>query len=288
MSNAVVIKNLCKSYKEFSLKEISLQIPQGSIFGLVGENGAGKSTLIKSMLGITNSDYDDLEYFGIKFDSYQREIKEEIAVIFEQTHFDMDFTPSVIEKIMKKTYNNWNSNQYFELLKKFKLPQNKKLKDFSRGMRMKLEFAVAFSHDTKLMILDEATSGLDPIFRDEILGILRQYSENEENTIFISSHITSDLDKIADYIGFIHNGEMAFVKSYEDIRENYGIVKCGRNMFEALNEDDILAYRKEAYGYSVLVDKKHEIRNKIEGLIVENASLEDVLLFTVKGEKIEC
>lgn len=286
MSNAVVIKNLRKSYKDFSLKGIDLQIPQGSVFGLIGENGAGKSTLINSMLGITDSDYDDLEYFGDKFENHQRKIKEAIAVIFEQTHFDLDFTPSVIGKVMIKTYKKWDSNKYFELLKKFNLPQNKKIKSFSRGMKMKLEFAVAFSHDTKLMILDEATSGLDPIFRDEILGILRDYSENEENTIFMSSHITSDLDKIADYIGFIHRGELVFVKSYEDIRENYGIVKCGRNMFESLNEDDILAYRKEPHGYSVLVDKKHEIREKINGLIVENASLEDIMLFTVKGEKI--
>lgn len=286
MSNAVAIKKLRKDYKDFSLKGIDLQIPQGSIFGLIGENGAGKSTLIKSMLGIVNSDYDTLEYFENDFNNHQREIKEAIAVIFEQTHFDLDFTPIVIGKTMRKTYKNWDSNKYIELLREFKLPYDKKLKGFSRGMKMKLEFAIALSHDTKLIILDEATSGLDPIFRDEILEILRNYSENEENTIFMSSHITSDLDKIADYIGFIHNGEMVFVKSYEEIRENYGIVKCGRNMFESLNEDDIVAYRKEIHGYSVLVENKHEIRGRIEGLIVENASLEDVMLFTVKGEKI--
>lgn len=286
MTNAVTIKNLTKSYKDFSLKNIDLQIPKGSVFGLIGENGAGKSTLIKSMLGITSSNYGSLEYFGKKFANHQREIKEDIAVIFEQTHFDLDFTPFVIGKIMNRTYKKWDSDKYYKLLEEFKLPQDKKIKGFSRGMKMKLEFAVAFSHDTKLMILDEATSGLDPIFRDEILRILRDYSENEENTIFMSSHITSDLDKIADYIGFIHNGEMIFVKSYEDIRENYGIVKCGRNMFEALNEDDIVSYRKEEHSYSVLVNNKHGIKKSIDGLVIENASIEDIMLFIVKGDKI--
>lgn len=286
MTNAVTIKNLTKSYKDFSLKNIDLQIPKGSVFGLIGENGAGKSTLIKSMLGTIKSSYDTLEFFGNDFINHEREIKETIAVIFEQTHFDVDFTPYVIGKIMSKVYKSWNQNKYIDLIKKFNLPLDKKIKDFSRGMKMKLEFAISLSHDTKLIILDEATSGLDPVFRDDILEILREYSEDEEHTILMSSHITSDLDKIADYICFIHDGEIIFTRSYEDIRENYGIVKCGRNIFEALSEDDIVAYRKEEHFYSVLVNNKHGIKGNIDGLVVENASLEDIMLFTVKGEKV--
>ena len=286
MTNAVTIKNLTKSYKDFSLKNIDLQIPKGSIFGLIGENGAGKSTLIKSMLGAINSNYDILQFFGSDLRTHEREIKEAISVIFEQTHFDLDFTTYVIGQIMGKVYKSWNQTKYIELIKKFNLPLDKKIIDFSRGMKMKLEFAVALSHDTKLIILDEATSGLDPVFRDDILEILREYSEDEEHTILMSSHITSDLAKIADYICFIHNGEIVFTRSYDDIRENYGIVRCGQNMFEALSEEDIVAFRKEEHSYSVLVNNKYEIKKNIEDLVIESASLEDIMLFTVKGEKI--
>lgn len=286
MTNAVEIKNLSKSYKGFCLKVIDLQIPKGSVFGLIGENGAGKSTLIKSMLGTINCEYDKLEYFGKDFSGHEKEIKESISVIYDQTHFDLDFTPRIVGKIMKNVYKSWDQTKYIDLVKRFELPIGKKLKDFSRGMKMKLEFAVALSHDTRLMILDEATSGLDPIFRDDILDILRKYSEDEEHTILMSSHITSDLDKIADYIGFIHNGEVVFVKSYDEIRDNYGIIKCGKQMFNSLNENDIVAYKKEEHSYSVLVNNRYEIKKVIKDLVVENATLEDVMLLVVKGEKI--
>lgn len=285
MSYAVSIKNLNKKYKDFTLKNINLDIPTGCVFGLIGENGAGKSTLINSILGISNSEYDSLQFFGKEYEPNQKEIKEDIAVIFEQTHFDLEFTPKVIGKIMNQTYKKWDSNKYDELLSKFKLQENKKLKDFSRGMKMKLEFAIAFSHDTKLLILDEATSGLDPIVRDDILELLREYSISEENTVIMSSHITSDLDKIADYIGFIHNGEIIFIKTYDELRENYGIVKCGKELFDALDKDIIVDYQKDDYGYRILVNNKYGIK-QIEGVIVENASIEDIMLYTVKGEKV--
>lgn len=171
------------------------------------------------------------------------------------------------------------------MLSKFNLDEGKKIKDFSRGMKMKLEFAIAFSHDTKLLILDEATSGLDPIVRDDILELLREYSTIEENTVIMSSHITSDLDKIADYIGFIHSGEIVFVKEYEDLRENYGIVKCGQDLFESLDRDLIVAYQKDDYGYRLLVNDKHGVK-QMNGVIVENASIEDIMLYIVKGEKV--
>lgn len=286
MSESLVIKNLNKAYRDFKLEGINLEIPSGSVFGLVGENGAGKSTLIKSILGIINADYDSIQFFGHEFDCNQKMIKEDLAVIFEQTHFDLEFTPKDLNKIMKQTYKKWDAEMFYQYLKEFDLPHDKKLNDFSRGMKMKLEFAIAFSHDAKFIILDEATSGLDPIIRDDILEIMRKYSEDESHTVLMSSHITSDLDKIADFIGFIHEGRLVFVKSYDEIRENYGVVQCGRDIFESLNEEDIVAYRKEAHGYRVLVENKHEIKKSIQGLIVEPASLEDVMLLMVKGEKI--
>ena len=285
MSNALKIRNLTKSYKDFKLENLSLEIPEGSVFGLIGENGSGKSTLINSILGIINSNYQTIQFFGKEFVNYEKEIKEKLAIILDQTHFDLEFTAKDIDSIMKNTYKKWDSFVYYNYLKRFDLPSNKKLKDFSRGMKMKLEFAVAFSHDAKFILLDEATSGLDPIIRDDILEILREYSEDESNTVLMSSHITSDLDKIADYIGFIHEGKLMFVKSYDEIRDNYGILKCGQEIFESLNEEDVVAFRKESHGYRVLVENKYDIKNSFQDLIIEPASLEDVMLFMVKGEK---
>lgn len=283
MSYAVSIKNLNKRYKDFTLKNINLDIPTGCVFGLIGENGAGKSTLINSILGITRAEYGSLQFFEKNYESHQKEIKEDIAVIFEQTHFDQELTPKIIGKMLGNIYKKWDKTKYAELLNRFHLQDNKKIKKLSRGMKMQLEFAIAFSHDTKLLILDEATSGLDPIIRDEILELIREYCSNEDRTVIMSSHITSDLDKIADYIGFIHQGEMQFVKTYEEIRENYGVVKCGKEVFESLDADIIESFIKDDYGYRVLIQNKYELKNSFEGLIIENASVEDVMLFTVKG-----
>lgn len=155
-------------------------------------------------------------------------------------------------------------------------------------MKMKLEFAAAFSHNPKLLILDEATSGLDPIFRDEILDIIREYTEDETHTVLLSSHITSDLDKIADYIAFLHEGKLLFVKTYDEIQENLGIINCGKEVFDALAPEDIVSYRKETYGYKVMVSHKQDLRKIFKDLEIEHASIEDLMLFYVKGEKVTC
>lgn len=288
MKNAVVVKNLTKSFADFSLDGIDLEIPEGSVFGLVGENGAGKSTLINSILGISNASYDELRYFGKDFGSNQKAIKEQLAVIFDQCHYDPECTPKIIGSIMKHSYQSWDSQKFSTLLERFELPTKKKLKNFSRGMKMKLEFAMALSHDTKLLILDEATSGLDPVFRDDILEILRIYSEDENHTVLMSSHITSDLDKIADYVAFIHKGKLLFVKSYDAIREDYGIITCGKEAFESLNKADIVAYRTNEFSVKVLIQNKQTLAPKRRDLTLENATLEDILLFTLKGESVLC
>ena len=177
MSNTLEIKNLSKYYKDFKLDHISLNIPSGMVMGLIGENGAGKSTLINSILGITKSEYQSLKYFGKDFKTNEKEIKEKIAVIFDSTHYNQKFTPRVIEKILRKVYTNWDSATYHQYLKKFNLPLDKRIEKFSRGMKMKMEFAIAFSHHAKFLILDEATSGLDPIVRDEVLSMIREFVE---------------------------------------------------------------------------------------------------------------
>lgn len=285
MANAIEIKNLNKQYKDFCLKNISLEVPEGSVLGIVGENGAGKSTLIASVLNMAECEYEEMKIFGKDIREHEKEIKEDIAVIFDNSCYNLEFTPAFIGKMLARVYQKWNKDLYEEYLERFHLSKKKKLKEFSRGMKMKLEFAIAFSHDAKLLILDEATSGLDPVFREEMLDILRAYTEEEDHTILMSSHITSDLDKIADYIAYLHEGELLFVKTYDDIHENYGILNCNREMLEALAPDDVVAYRKEAYSYKIMVKNRVEIQKSIKGLEIERASIEDVMLFYAKGEK---
>ena len=285
MENTVEIKNLNKNYTNFSLKNVSLNIPSGTIVGLIGENGAGKSTLIQSMLGILKADYDSLKFFNKDFTENEKAIKEEIAVIFDQTHFNLEFTPKFIGTILSKTYQNWDMETYYSYLKTFDLPLKKKLKTFARGMKMKLEFAIAFSHHAKLMILDEATSGLDPIVRDEILDMIRMFTEEENHTVLMSSHITSDLDKIADYIAYIHDGKLTFMISHDNMNENYGVISGGKDILDTLNEDDIVSYIKEPYSYSILIQNRQELQKVFPDLEIRRPSVEEFMLFHVKGVK---
>ncbi len=286
MENAVQIKNLTKEYKDFSLKQITMNIPKGCVMGLIGANGAGKSTLIQSILGLLKADYDEIFILGKDLKTQEREIKEDIAVIFDVSHYNLQYTPAFIGKILSGVYKNWDMGLYTQYLKRFDLPKDKKIKKFSKGMKMKLEFAIAFSHAPKLLILDEATSGLDPIFRDEILELIREFTEDEDHTVLLSSHITSDLDKIADYIAYLHEGNLQFVSSYDDLRNNYGIINCGQQFFDALSREDIAAYRKEAYSYRVLVNNRQKLRQVFQDIQMENASIEDIMVFYVKGEKV--
>lgn len=288
MENAIEIKNLSKTYQDFRLQELNLSIPAGTVMGLIGANGAGKSTLINSLLGLQKSDYESIHILGMDLKTQEKEIKEEIGVIFDVTHYNLEFTPVFIGKVLSKIYKNWDMATYKNYLEKFHLPINKKLKKYSKGMKMKLEFAIALSHSPKLLILDEATSGLDPIFRDEVLDIIREYTEDENHTVLLSSHITSDLDKIADYIAFIHEGRLLFVKTYDEIQENYGIINCGKEVFETLSTEDIISYRKEAYGYKVMIQNKQQLRKIFRDLEIENTSIDDLMLFYVKGEKLAC
>jgi len=284
MEYALSVKNLTKKYKDFKLEDISIDIPAGSVVGLIGENGAGKSTFINALLNIVKPDEGEINILGKNLEVYEKEIKEDIAVIFDKTHYHPSFTPKFIGNMLSKIYESWDNEKYLTMLNKFNIPVNKKIKGLSKGMTMKMEFAAALSHNPKFLILDEATSGLDPVFRDEILDMLREFTIEEDKTILISSHITSDLDKIADYIAFIHEGKLKFVKTYEDISENYGVISCKKDFMDSLNKDDIASYKKEAFGYKVLVKNRIEIMNVYKDLIIDKASIEDVMLFYIKGE----
>ncbi|HIX63784.1 MAG TPA: ABC transporter ATP-binding protein [Candidatus Mediterraneibacter colneyensis] len=287
MKYAIEVRNLTKHYKGFALDDISFQLPSGTVMGLIGENGAGKSTLINSILGITDSESELTSMLGLDMKTHSKEVKEDIAVIFNDSHYDTNLTPAIIGKILSKVYKNWDAALFTEYLQRFSLPEKKKIRKLSTGMKVKLEFAAALSHHPKLLILDESTSGLDPVFRDEILEILREFTENEDHAVLMSSHITSDLDKIADYIAYLHNGKMQFIKTYDEMQNDYGIITCGQELFDSLSRDDIAAYRKEPYSYHVLIRNRAKLRQVFQDIPVENASVEDIMLFYVKGEKVK-
>ncbi|MEG0771153.1 MAG: ABC transporter ATP-binding protein, partial [Clostridia bacterium] len=225
-TNAIEITHLTKNYKDFSLNDISFTLPLGSILGLVGENGAGKSTTIKLITNTILKTSGTINVFGVNNETSEfNKIKEEIGVVFDEAYFPEVLTATAVNSIMKNTYKNWDEKKYFEFMKKFSLPLKLQFQKFSRGMKMKLAIAVSLSHNPKLLILDEATSGLDPMVRDEILTVFNEFTRDEKNAILLSSHIISDLEKICDYIAFIHKGRLLFCEEKDKLQEEYAIVK---------------------------------------------------------------
>lgn len=217
MDNILEVKNLCKSYNKFSLKNINLELPKGTIMGLVGENGAGKSTTIKAILNLVNTSDGIIKIFGKDSKENEIELKEDIGVVLDEGFVSEYITPQGINSIMKEIYKNWDEELYFKYINNFKLPKDKISKEYSTGMKVKLKIAVALAHHPRLLILDEPTSGLDPIARNEMLDIFQEFIQDEEHGIFVSSHITSDLENIADYITFINNGEIVLSKTRDEI-----------------------------------------------------------------------
>ena len=285
MNDSLEVKNLCKKYSEFELKNINLKLPKGMIMGLIGENGAGKTTTIKSILNLINIDNGEIKIFGLNIKENEKKIKEDIGVVLDDAFFSEYLNPADITKIMNKIYKNWDENLYYRYLEDFKLPKNKISKEFSSGMKMKLKIAVALSHNPKLLILDEPTSGLDPVARSEILDIFQDFIQNEENSIFVSSHITSDLEHIADYITFINNGEIVLSKTRDELLEKYGIVKCSKSEFEKIDKNDYVKFKVNRYEYDVLVEDKAKFRSKYEFKIIDKPTLDDIMLIYIKGEK---
>ena len=285
MEAAIKVKDLNKKYEGFELKNISFEIPEGSIVGLIGENGAGKTTTIKSILNIINSE-GEIQVLGKDIKQNEKEIKSKLGVVLDDSFLSEYLTPKKINSIMKDFYNTWDKKLFEKYIKIFKLPENKMIKDFSSGMKMKLKIATAISHKPQILILDEPTSGLDPIVRNEILDIFRQFiAEDETRSILVSTHITTDLEHISDYIMFIKNGEITLNLPTSEILENYGIVKCDEKDFSKISKEDYEYYRKEKYQYEVLVKNKKMIKSKYGISTIDKASIEDIMLFYIKGEK---
>lgn len=283
MEYALQIEHLDKSYSEFALKDICLQLPKGSIMGLIGENGAGKSTMMKAVLNLIQKDRGEIEILGRHMEEDAGSLKEEIGVVFDEIHFHETLTPKRIGKICANAYKSWDMQEYEGYLKRFNLPVEKEIKTFSKGMKVQLSLATALSHHAKLLILDEATSGLDPVVRDEILDIFLDFVQDEEHSILVSSHITSDLEKAADYITFLHNGKILLSKSKDELIYHYGILRCGKEAFEQLEKEDILAFRKMDYQYEVLVADRKAMQKKYEKTVVDAATLEEIMLLYIKG-----
>ena len=285
MKNNIELQNLSKKYKDFELKNISFNIPQGCIVGLFGENGAGKTTTIKSILNITKSE-GIIKIFGEDIRKNEKEIKGKIGVVLDDSFLSEYLTPKQINSIMKDIYSTWEESKYIELLKQFNLPLNKLIKEFSSGMKMKLKIVVAISHNPQILILDEPTSGLDPVVRNEILDIFRKYIEEDETrSILLSSHITTDLEHISDYIIFIEKGNIVFNMPTPELLENYGIIKCSKDDFLRIDSKDYIRYKKEKYQYEVLTNDKNNIRKKYNITTIDKSSIEEIMLFYIKGEK---
>lgn len=279
--NNILVKDLCKRFSDFTLDHVSFQVPKGRIVGFIGENGAGKSTTINLILNELKKDSGEIQIFGTDHTAYP--LKEQIGVVFDECHFHDVFTAENIEKILSGIYHSWDSSLYHQYLRKFHLPENQPIGSFSKGMQMKLSIISALSHKPKLLILDEATSGLDPVVRDEILDLFLEFIQEEEHSVFFSSHITSDIEKIADYVILIHQGKIIFEEQKDDLIYNYGILKCSKEAFASILPEDYIIHRTTKVCEKCLVRDREAISRRYKNHIVDHASLEDIMLFYSKG-----
>lgn len=281
-TNAIEMKHVTKKYASFQLEDVSLTLPSGCIMGLVGENGAGKSTTIGLIMGSIRRDAGEI--FVLGQDNTKKEfdaVKEDIGVVLDEAYFPEVLNAVNVNQIMKHTYQRWDEKQYFDYIKHFSLEEKKMFKDYSRGMKMKLAITVALSHKPKLLILDEATSGLDPIIRDEILEIFNEFTREEDHTVLLSSHIISDLEKISDYIAFLHQGKLLFCEEKDRLLEEYGILQVTEEEEKDIPKEAIAGRKQGKYATELLV-KRSKISDAFE---IECAGIEDIVLFLArKGE----
>lgn len=284
MKNVIEIKDLVKKYEKFELGRINLEIPSGCIIGLIGENGAGKTTLIKSILNIIKKEQGSIKLFGQEIGDSNL-IQEEIGVVLDNSFFPELLTAKDINSTMKSIYSKWDEKLFQKYIQDFNLPFDKPIKTLSKGMRKKLEIATALSHHPKLLILDEPTSGLDPVVRSEVLDIFLNFIKDEEHTILLSTHITSDLEHIADQIVFIDKGKILLHKDRDELLEEYGILKCSLNEFSMIMPEDIMQYKKNKYGYEILIDDRNKLSKKYANFVIDKITLEELMVLMIKGEK---
>lgn len=285
--NAIEIQNLTKKYDGFTLNDVSFHVPKGSIMGFIGQNGAGKTTTIKALLNIIQIDAGTIRMLGLDNIKDEIEIKKRISVVFDELPFQDIFSAKQIARILCDIYPAWDNQIYESYLERFQLPMKKKVGEFSKGMKMKLQIATALSHHAEMLIMDEATTGLDPVVRNEILDIFLEYLQDENHSILMSSHITSDLEKVADSVTFIDKGKILISGYKDEILENHGVIKCSKKDFQEIEKEDFISARVSDFNAEVMVSDKAEMHRKYSGLLLENTTLEEIMLFYVNRTKKE-
>lgn len=286
-SNILELKNLTKRYRDFSLEDVSLKLPYGSIMGLIGENGAGKSTTIKAILSLLWPDSGQVCLFGTDSSECGPEIKEDIGVVLGELNLPATFNGHEICRMMQGIFKNWDSECFYRYFEQFQIDTKKKIKEYSRGMKMKAALAIAMSHDAKLLLLDEPTSGLDPVVREEVLDLLREFVMDESHSVLISSHIISDLEKVADYVAFLHRGRLLLCEEKDRMLEEYRMLKGSSEEIEKAQRDgtaEVLGVKKSAFGATALA-KLCGLRPERTALTVEAAGLEDIMIYLIEGER---
>lgn len=284
MGNVIELKNVTKDYGDFKLDHVSFSVPEGSVCGFIGQNGAGKTTTIRLLLDVIGADEGEIFLFGENIKNDSASLREDIGVVFDEMGFHEFMTGKDINIMMKNIYKNWDEKTFFEYLKRFSLPIRKKCGNFSRGMRMKLQIAVALSHHAKLLVMDEPTSGLDPIVRNEMLQIFREFVVEEDHTILLSSHITGDLEKLADEVVFINGGKIVLSGNKDDILEKHGLLKCKKSELSSISEAHIVNAQSGAFSVEVLVKDRNACQKMYPEMVVEPVSLEEIMLFYVNRE----
>lgn len=287
MEYVLELNDVTKEYEDFKLDRISFSVPRGCICGFIGQNGAGKTTTISLILDIIKKDGGSIAVFGQDMETQGAALKEKIGVVFDEMGFHEFLTANEINGIMKNIYQNWREEVFFDYLKRFSLPRKKRCGSFSRGMRMKLQIAVALSHEAELLIMDEPTSGLDPIVRNEILQIFQEFVLEENHTILLSSHITGDLERIADMVTFIDHGKIILSGDKNELLESHGLIKCKKEEFKKIDPEDIVSYRQSAFCTEALVADRAKCARKYEGMVMEQTTLEEIMIFYVnRGRKV--
>lgn len=279
--NAIECVNVSKSFQDFQLEPLNLVLPSGCILGLIGENGAGKSTVIKLILDLLHKDGGSIMLFGKNQEEHLTLLKEDIGVVPDEIGIPECLSAKQVGNIMHHTFRHWDSAEYSRLLSRFSIPEQKPFKDFSRGMKMKLGIAVAMSHHAKLLLLDEATNGLDPVVRDEVVEMLYDFTRDENHSILISSHIVSDLEKLCDYIAFLHRGKLLLFEEKDRLLEEYGFIHCSLEEMNRFDDSVVLYKKMSLYGAEAIVRR----RDIPDGMSVSPVSLEDLFVFMVKEVK---
>ena len=276
--------DLTKNYQDFNLKQINIKLPKSKIIGLIGANGSGKTTTIKAILNLMAYDKGSIKIFGKDSRSLTKKEREQIGIVLDDSFFSPILNVNDINKLMKDFYSNWNEKLYYDTIKKFKIPCNKSLKEFSSGMKMKIKVLCAIAHEPKLLILDEPTNGLDPIFRYEIIELFNNFVNNGENSILMTTHITSDLEHLADEIIFIDNGNIILDVPKEEIDNEYGIIEIIDEEFTKIKREDYIKNLKYKDDYFILVNPKDNFQKKYPKLEIRKPTLEEMMLMLVKGE----